>query len=393
MKEERIKGIGLCRVSTIEQGKGTSLESQEEWVKKKASEMDVELVAIIKREVSGEEFPNEVIDQILKLTKKEKLSYVFVYQIDRLTRGMYPGIDLIKEIEKREIKIVTYSRVLDPNDIHESFSLHIDMAVSELEQKTRRERITRGIKTRLKRGEFPFKHLPFGYQRDDKNNLALKIECMPIIKFIFDTFIQIKNYRKTWKRVNKKYLLSIEYHSIKKILINPIYIGYLTWGHYGKSEEKFFFPELKCIDEETFEIAQSIINKISRNYQRDNEKIPNKIMDFIDKQGIESALELIDCLLPCCPKCKSTDLQRNGHETVGGRRTSKFICKKCSHGFRLPSRRMLNLLEETLSDPKTELHGENDLAENESSSRNSISKIPSNDLTPWMANPKEKVEG
>jgi len=386
MKGEKLKGIGLCRVSTIEQGKGTSLDSQEEWVRKKASAMGVELVDLIKREVSGEEFPKEIIDYILGITKKEKISYVFVYQIDRLTRGMYPGIELIKELKGRKIKIVTYSGVSDPNDGNESFMLHINMAVSELEQSTRRDRADRGIKTRLKRGEFPFKHLPFGYQRDEKMHLTLKPECKPIIKFIFDTFIQTKSYSKTQKTVNHRYKnLDISYYEIGKIIIRPIYAGDLTWGNFGKGDEKFSFPELKCIDEEIFEKAQSIIKKIRGKHERDNERIPKLIKDFINEEGFESVLET-DYLLPCCPKCKNTDLQKNGHESIIGRIRTKFICKNCGHEFRFPPIRS-NKRDNSFYPPKFGGKGRIDMPSNKHSYNAPTPKIPSNDLKCWIEIP------
>lgn len=219
MSENKIKGLGLCRVSTIEQGRGTSLESQEEWIRKKASEMGVELVELIKREVSGEKFPREVIDHVLRLTKAEKISYIFVYHIDRLTRGMDLGIELIKEIKKKDIKIVTSSGIIDPNDINESFMLHINMAVSEHDQRKRREGVKRGIISRLKNGQYLFNDVRFGYAKDDKNHLTLRLECKPIVKFMFDVFNQTKKYSKTLDKVN-----GVMKEAVRKILVPLIRI-------------------------------------------------------------------------------------------------------------------------------------------------------------------------
>lgn len=384
MTEERAKGIGLCRVSTIEQGKGTSLESQEDWVRKEAENRNVELVEVIKKEVSGVEFPKEIANRIFGLTKTVNISFIFVYQVDRLTREMLAGLQLIKEIEKRNILIVTSDGALNPHDLTGSLILKQKMLFSEYENETRRERIQRGITTRLKNGEFTFKNVPFGYGRDMRNHLFLKPECIPIIKFIFDTFIQKKSYRRTLAKVNQRYKdRELNYSMIRKILKDPIYIGELTWGNYGKRDEKYIFQELKCIEEDVFFKAQLIVEQLEKKYQRHEKKIPEAVAEFIEKQGLEIALKIVDCLTICCPKCHGTELQKNGKEVIGGIIRYKYVCKTCGHGFRLPSKRILNQLE-SFSSSSDSVCDNDDLNHSDPTTNCPVQKIPSSDLTPWL---------
>jgi transposase-like protein len=183
--------------------------------------------------------------------------------------------------------------------------------------------------------------------------------------------------------------VKLTYSRIRKILRDPIYIGYLNWGKYGKGEEKFYFPELKCIDKDTFNKAQLVIAQIKKECHRDEQRIPKTILDFIDNQGLEPALEIIEiinCITLCCPKCKSTALQKNGKENIGGVMRYKFICKSCGHEFRVPSKKMMKQLEKSIAGSNCKDQDETDLAENQSAYEGPNPKIPANELSSEIKN-------
>ena len=83
------KGIVICRVSTAEQAKkGTSLESQETWGRNKAIELNVEIIKIIKKDISGVRFAKDNYERILELIKVHNITHVFVHSFDRLSRSL-----------------------------------------------------------------------------------------------------------------------------------------------------------------------------------------------------------------------------------------------------------------------------------------------------------------
>jgi len=203
-KERPKKGIALCRVSTLEQARtGTSLESQEEWAKRISSEMGVELVEIIKEDVSGEKFPRKNTNHILELAKKREIGYFYVYAFDRLCR-LIQGYTYILELWKNDVQTVTSTLISDMDRLSDRIQVTVAFICGETEQDSRLERITRGMITKLRRGEYPLPHLPFGYERVD-GKLRLIPEYKTIIQDIFQTFLETRSYAETARRINEKY--------------------------------------------------------------------------------------------------------------------------------------------------------------------------------------------
>ena len=341
------KAIGIIRVSSDEQARrGTSLESQEEWMKRTAQQMNLKLVKVIKDIISGETFPRKYFDEIIDSIEKENARYILVYSLDRLSRNLPYGAFLLEKLhEIGKMQVITSTGIFDLNNRNDRGQIWFSLLWAETEQGSREERTIRGMITKLKRGEWPLSP-PFGYEVVD-GKLRLIQEYKPIITFIFETFIKTTSYAQTARLANEKYSKIIGFelsaNKIKKIIHDETYLGYLRWNgmRFGEGDENKPREDLKIIDEKTFERAQAVATRINQRYSKGNNGIVAKL---IEEYGTENVIEILN-LRPACPKCGSYNVQRNGKEND----QLKFFCKNCGHQFMLPSKQQVKKLKESSS--------------------------------------------
>lgn len=353
MEKDRSKNTWvIIRVSSDEQGrKGTSVESQEAWYKKVKEEMHLNVVMFTKDFISGHIFPKKYFDPAMKVADEEGIDYIVVYDIDRYARNSIDGAWLIQKLhEKRNIKIVTSTKVYDWNDPGDKFLVELLLVLAERDQDDRLEKTVRGMVTKLKKGVWPLSP-PFGCERVD-----YKLRLIPgydgVIRFIFHAFIRVRSYAETARIVNNKYGREMGFElagwKIKKIVQDKTYLGYLRWDGelFGVGDENRSRKELKAIDEETFERGAQVIIKISRRYSRASSSPAKKL---VDEYGTEPTVEIFD-LKPPCRKCGSYHTQKNGKgEGLNNRPQIKYICKDCGHQFRFPAKKQVKKIRELTS--------------------------------------------
>ena len=347
------KGIIICRVSSAEQArKGTSLESQETGGRNKAIELNVEVIKIIKEDISGVKFAKDNYEHILNLVEVHNITHVFVHSFDRLSRSLPYGVMLVQSLWDRGVKIVTSTFTANSDRSNDRLQVWLSLLFAEMEHGAIHERTKRGMVTKLASGIYPLPWLPFGYERIDLK-IQLKSEYKPVIKFIFEIFIQVKCYNDTARRVSNEYGRKMDFilkgRDIRKIVQDKIYLGYLNWGGmlFGEGDENKAREDLKAIDKKTFSMAQVVVDQIGHRYSRAG---GSPIEKLVDEYGTEATVDACNLNISC-PKCGSVETQKNGKENVGEHIQLKYICVKCGHHFRFPSGRQRKKIEKTISFP------------------------------------------
>jgi len=342
------KGLLILRVSTAEQARnGASLESQEDWGRKTASLHGVHIVECIRTNMSGDVFPKEYYEKIINLVKEKEIDHLYVYAIDRLARNLPWGARLIQDLWGCGVQLVTSTLIPNLDEPNDRCQVWLALFMAEFAFGDIHEKTSRGIITKLSKGEYFYDHLPFGYDRVDLK-IFLKNEYLPIIQIIFKAFIQKRNYAETARIVNSTYKHIIRSElsaaSIKKILMNKIYIGYFTWNGItlgiGGDETK---PreELIAIDEDTFYRTQQIIQELGSKYSRKGASGIASLSKWYDEYGMDLLLDHCENLIVCCPRCRSIELIYNGSEISSGTLVRKHQCKNCKYTFRWPSAKQL----------------------------------------------------
>lgn len=356
-KRKRI--LVITRVSTGKQKSNTSTDSQLAWAKKETKEINGKIVKTISVGMSGQTFLKEHREIIINTIKKEKIDYLLVYKIDRFTRNLSQGTQIMNEILKLGCKIKTHTEEID-----ESTDLllpHIEMAVSEHNRKTIVERGSEGTISLLKQEKYPFKYIPIGMKVvTDKNSsdfrkIYFDHSFKDLIIDLFDIFLKEKSYASTERKINKSYETKLQKplsrDRVKNALSNPIYIGFIQYmdKQYGKKgSDSEPNPSLKVIDEETFESAQKIIQRIKGKRSKNATPLKDSLGSLVQTYGFDMVINKLDkFLLIRCPKCGNINLDRNGPEIYQGHLLQKYKCtnKKCGHQFRFPSVKQLKRLQ------------------------------------------------
>ena len=128
------------------------------------------------------------------------------------------------------------------------------------------ENVCRGIRQKLRRGEWPSK-APFGYQMDSTKKLIVNRKTGKYTKSIFEmyatsrySYVDLQNFLFNHK-ILSKHGGKIKIDTLKRILVDPIYYG--TMKHKGEFFQGVHKP---IITKKLFDKVQTVISRKSKNY-------------------------------------------------------------------------------------------------------------------------------
>jgi len=190
------KAIGYIRVSTEEQFKeGLSLEVQEDKIKKYAELHNLELEEVVRDEgKSGKDLNREGVQKILSLIKKEVVTDIVVYKLDRLSRNVFDLLFLIREVfQPNKIQFHSITEKIDTETAMGKFFLLIMGGMAEMERDLISERTKAVLHYKIEKGEYVGSP-PIGYLASTGDNKFLTIDQreQDTVKRIF----YLKRYKK-----------------------------------------------------------------------------------------------------------------------------------------------------------------------------------------------------
>jgi DNA invertase Pin-like site-specific DNA recombinase len=340
------RGLIICRVSTAEQKKGTSLDTQEAWGIKKEIEMGVKnITEPIKQDISGEMFPKDFYDHVINLVKEKGITHIFVYSIDRLSRSFSYGVRLIQSLWDYDVQIVTKTMIPDKNKHTHRMQVWMSLFFAELELGGISERTRRGIIYKLEQGLWMRDKPPWGFELVD-GKLRIIQGFIEIIQFVFNTFILTENYAETARRTNEKYRgkynTPLSGGNIRAIITSIKYTGFYGFDgiKYGDLEsENQPHKNMIAIDQITFEKAQSIINKRTRDKTKKPQYSPI-IEEWVNLYGPEYVFDKL-YYVPICPRCYSVNVTKEGSQIRSGTLIRQYLCKDEKFAFRSPSAKQI----------------------------------------------------
>ena len=270
-----IKNVILyCRVSTEEQEKGSSLNWQEDYLRRYCEMKHYNVVAVYKEDKSAKSgFKKRTEFQaLMKFCKahKHEIDYVLVYRWDRYSRNLKEALINLDYFEKLGIEVNSVEQNIDFNasDYITMLSLYISMAQSEDTKISRRTK--EGIHASLEKGKCTYK-APRGYinrQIDDEHKyVEIDKEKAPIIR---EMFAEVAKGVYTPCYIQKMFARRGHYihkNSFLKMLRNRFYVGEIYVPEY-KDQKIGTIPahyvkglHEPLIDRDTFEKVQSIVDK------------------------------------------------------------------------------------------------------------------------------------
>ena len=229
MEEERkVAGIYI-RVSTEDQAReGFSLGEQEEKLKQLCDYKGYKVYKVYcDAGISAKDMEHRPkFQEMLKDMKDGKINYIVAYKLDRVTRSVRDLEELISQLEKYNTYLVCDRDDVNTSTANGRFFVRMLTVLSQLEIEIVSERTKFGLNGAIKSGHLPGQ-VALGFKKDGNRKTIIDPATAPIIKRVFDlylqgkTFLQISNIFNGEKVLNKNWK---DTH-IERIINNRLYMG------------------------------------------------------------------------------------------------------------------------------------------------------------------------
>ncbi|RKZ30620.1 recombinase family protein [bacterium] len=234
------KCLLYARVSTEKQAqKDLSIPAQIKAMRDFAEKQNFKVVGeYIDEGKSAKTINRPQLKRLLERCKKDKIDVVLVHKIDRLARNLVDHATIKALLKQRGIKLVSVVEKFE-DSVAGQLVENIMASIAEFYSANLGEEVKKGLREKLRRGEFPGRP-PFGYKIvRDKNNRPDIIrvpEKADLVKMIFDMYatgdhslISIsKRLFSTGVQTKSGRRLSAQ--RILNILTGRFYIGKMVWA-------------------------------------------------------------------------------------------------------------------------------------------------------------------
>ena len=240
LEERKVAGIYI-RVSTEDQAReGFSLGEQEEKLRQLCNYKEYEVYKVYcDAGISAKDMEHRPkFQEMLQDMRDGKINYIVAYKLDRVTRSVRDLEELITQLEKNNTYLVCDRDDVNTSTANGRFFVRMLTVLSQLEIEIVSKRTKFGMVGAIKSGHIQGIK-PLGYKNDNTRKTIIDPATAPIIKRVFDLYLQGKTYLQIAKIFNEEKVLNKKWRDtyIEKIINNKIYMG--DWEQYkaiGKKE-------------------------------------------------------------------------------------------------------------------------------------------------------------
>ncbi|MBU1020855.1 MAG: recombinase family protein, partial [Firmicutes bacterium] len=241
------KKIGLyIRVSSEKQmEEGFSFQAQEEKLINEAQREKQDYIVYKDGGVSGTKTEARAGLKLL-MTDVERgiIGKVYVTKISRLARNSRDLQNLVYEFEKNNVYFKSISDGIDTSTPMGNVMVKLMGIFAEMERDTIMEQTRSGAEKRAKEGKMYGSAPVFGYDRvidETSKKNTMKIVFNPkekkIVETIFEMYLGGYGYKAITNKLNKEGYRTKKHklfaiNTVKTILDNPLYAGYIRYGKY-----------------------------------------------------------------------------------------------------------------------------------------------------------------
>jgi site-specific DNA recombinase len=220
--------LAYLRVSSVGQENNSSLEHQKQSILNycKFKNLTLNPQYIFTDVDSGAKSERIAFNAMREVIKQSKsIKHVIVYAIDRLTRSVYVGEIIAKEIREKGGSIVSVSQGFDDATPTGKMTRQFLTVVAEQERDTIVLRTSNGRKSTIQKGLFGGGKSPIGYKAVGAGKLEIDEAEQRIIKHLFWLHNEGYSYREIAKKLTEQGYLTrkktpFNPGSIKKIIDN-----------------------------------------------------------------------------------------------------------------------------------------------------------------------------
>ncbi len=258
-----------CRVSTFDQNRGdySSLEDQEQRLRRAATEDGYEVFQVFKEVASSANLDREQLGKMLG--KLDKFDAIYVTKLDRLSRSMSDWCRVNELLEDHGCALVSVTQKIDTTTTMGRFFRDLLMLFAQFEREMIAERTYEKMAEQAKQGRWSGGHSILGYDAVEKKLIVNK-EQAKLVNLLFQKYLEIASIARTARWANDNgYLTKGSHYSngrvvkprkftradIQRMLSNITYIGKIRFDdmefdgeHEGIIEEKQFIQVQQLMD-------------------------------------------------------------------------------------------------------------------------------------------------
>lgn len=209
-------------------------------------------------DISGTKFDRPAFNRLIEDIKKGKINCIVVKDLSRFGRNYIEAGEYIEKIFPfLKVRFIAINDHYDSNKNNGDIVTPFKNMVNEIYAKDISKKICTSVVTRQKKGEYIGGMSAYGYLKDpkDKHKLIIDQETAPIVKRIFEWKVDGLSYLAIARKLNDKGVLSPTQYkyrlgilkndknknhkwnflNVKRILLNPIYMGNMVQGKYRQS--------------------------------------------------------------------------------------------------------------------------------------------------------------
>ncbi len=279
------QAVIYCRVSTLEQTKNLSLETQRTACVEYCQRCGYEVAQVFVEEgESARTADRTELKRLLDYVRQHKgqIGAVVVYSISRFARAQHDHVVLRALLGTIGVTLRSVTEAFDDTSTGRLTEALLS-AISQFDNETRAERTQAGMMAAMDKGRWPFRP-PLGYQRAPSREIRSAMvpdpERAPLITLAFKLFATGKyTKRQVLSRVTARGLRTrkgkkLTDQSFEQLLKNEVYTGWVVSKVWGKRVRGIHTP---LVDEETFHRVQAL--RLGRGFAltphvRNNEDFP-----------------------------------------------------------------------------------------------------------------------
>lgn len=280
--DKEIKNVVMyCRTSSNLQADNFSLDGQstsitEYCVRNKFNILNSYVDACL----SGTTTNNRTsFQQMLNDIKTNEIHAIVVYKLSRISRNMQDLVNIVNFLKECNVHLISIEDNIDTSTPMGMTFLYLIGAFAEMDRENIISNCKMGMKERALNGLWNGGRV-IGYKSNSQKQLDIVDDEAEIIKMIFDLYANENwGYKKIACYLNSHGYKTLKdcswsIYSIKQIIDNPIYTGFIRWGQYvdwaknrrkGKNNDYQLIKgeHTPIIDMKTWEKSQAIrqVNK------------------------------------------------------------------------------------------------------------------------------------
>ena len=264
------------RVSTdIQRDKGLSIPRQQKWLVEEADkhrDIPEYIEHFVDNGYSASSTNRPAYQRLVEMIEEGLVGAVIVYKYDRLTRNLKDLILFLELLDKYSVEFISISERFDTTSPIGKAMLHVSGTFAQFFREDTVVRVRDAMWEMAKQGKFCGGQKSYGYDTQDKK-LTIKEQEAEVVRALYNHFEEARSFREATHWLNTEGYLtkrgkSFASSTVKRLLTNPIYKGYYTYGkRAGKS--KVYLPKDKwlivkgdfdpIISEKQFDRVQKII--------------------------------------------------------------------------------------------------------------------------------------